>query len=143
MIQQDIYLLQQVYQNAIIGSDAVGHLISKSTDSELIKNMTSRMFEYKRIAQKAVQQLAVYHMVPKPLPAMKKAAIISGIGINTLFNVKSSHLAELLMNGNTMGIIAITKQLNQASGCSGQAIALGNELLQLEYSYLESNKIFL
>ena len=74
---------------------------------------------------------------------MQKISSKVGIAMNTFMDNTPSHIAEMVIEGSTMGIVDMTKQLKEHGGCEQSVRRLGEELLQFEQRAVERLKTFL
>jgi len=65
------------------------------------------------------------------------------ININTLINKSPSHVAEMIIQGSTMGIIDVTKKLKEYKDANKDITALAQMLLTFEQQNVEEMKKFL
>lgn len=138
-------LLCYIYKNVKMGSDALLTLLPKSEDDKMITAMTTQLNGYEKFAAEAEKQLAPLGIKPKEEPMMKKMSARMGINMNTLVDATSSHMAEMLIKGSTMGITDMTKKVREfeGDGCPEQALKLGRELITFEQNNIEKMKEFL
>ena len=54
-----------------------------------------------------------------------------------------SHIAEMVIQGDTMGITSLTRELNNNPLASSEVTALGQELIRSEQRNIESLKKYL
>ena len=64
-----------------------------------------------------------------------------GMVMNTMLDTTTSHLAEMMINGATMGIIDLEKKLND--GGDGEAERLARDVLRFEKETAERQSTFL
>ncbi len=63
--------------------------------------------------------------------------------MNTLLDKSPSHLAELLIQGNTMGVVSLIRTKNGLPGADEASLALFDRMLALQYDAIERAKAFL
>jgi hypothetical protein len=90
----------------------------------------------------AKEQLRQKGEVPRRASPMSRASIRFGVATHTLFDNSNSHLAELVINGSTMGVIDMTKAIRSIPS-GQQARNLGKELLQFEQNSIDEMKRYL
>ena len=73
---------------------------------------------------------------------MAKAGSKIGMAFNTMLDTTTSHIAEMMINGATMGIINIEKQLNENEP-DGKARQLAEDILKFEKSTADNLARFL
>ena len=74
---------------------------------------------------------------------MEKASTYMALKMNTLTDKTSSHMAEMLIQGSTMGSVDIQKQLNKYSEADTDVRRLGERLLKTEQRNIEQLQQYL
>ncbi len=138
---QDTQLLNSIYKSAQTGVQSIDSLLSKVHDEPLKAELSRQRNDYLYYAQRAKEQLQKSHKKPKE-SYTSKITIPLGITMNTIMDQSSSHIAEMMINGNTMGIIEMTKEL-QSQTQEGTAQSLGKSLLACEQKNIKKLKPFL
>ena len=134
MLDKNEELLNEVYKNTKMGGDSIIDLLDKVTDNSLRAEMTAEMTDelsvYRRYAKEASEKLGERGLKPKELPMTAKMGAKMGMVMNTMLDTTTSHLAEMMINGATMGIINLEKKLND--GGDGEAERLARDVLRYE-----------
>ncbi|NLK38637.1 MAG: hypothetical protein GX303_00110 [Clostridiales bacterium] len=138
-------LYRHIYKNAEMGYDTIAKLLSKVTDDRFRAELTMQMEGYKRISDMAASRLKSINQPPKPISIAKKLPVRAGIAVNTLFDRSVSHIAEMMINGSSMGIVEITKKLNSVNlrDCEEEALNLGRDVAGFEQQNIERLKSYL
>lgn len=129
-------LLQEVYKNVKMGGDSIVDLLDRVNDDKFRGEMTAELDSYRRYQNEASQRLGERGLKPKELTAMEKLGAKMGMTFNTMLDATTSHLAEMMINGATMGIVDLEKQLNDG-GHSPEAKAFAEDVLNFEKSTVE------
>jgi len=138
----DIAMLNRIYRDARIGAETIDSLLPHSTSPSMTASMIRQMYRYRGFAHMAKEQLRNKGAAPHRASPLSRASIRFGVATHTLFDNSNSHIAELLINGNTMGIIDMTKAVHSIPS-SPQTRALGKELLQFEQNSIDHMKRYL
>ncbi len=136
-------LLNYIHQNSEMGIGTIEHLLVINTDDEFRKTLDSQMDEYKTINIKAAELLHDRNKEAKDVSSMSKVSSNMMIDMKTLTDKSASHISEMLIQGNTMGIIQMTKRLNEYGNADKKIIDLANRLLAFEHRNIEECKKFL
>ncbi len=138
-------LLCYIYKNVKMGSDAIITLLPKIEDEAFRKALTAQLDGYEKFAKEAENQLTPMGIKPKEEPMMKKMGSKVGIMMNTMTDTTSSHMAEMMIKGSTMGITDMTKKVREfeGDGCPDKALSLGRELIRFEQDNIEKMKEYL
>ncbi len=79
----------------------------------------------------------------KGLGSLEKLRTYLMINIQTMMDKSTSHMAEMLINGSTMGVTDAIKKINQYQGAETRILDLMEELQKFEEKSLEKLKGFL
>ena len=76
---------------------------------------------------------------------MKKMATKVGMAMNTLTDSTESHLAQMMIEGATMGVTENTKLINdyESKGVSDEALKLAKDSVKFMEETIETLKTFL
>ena len=135
-------LLNELYKNTTMGKDSLVNLMDKATNSEMRAEMTREIERYEEYANRASALLAERGLKPEEPGMMAKAGSKIGMAFNTMLDTTTSHIAEMMINGATMGIINIEKQFNENEP-TGEARKLAEEILDFEKSTADNLARFL
>lgn len=129
-------LLRELYKNVTMGKDSIINLMDKVSDKKMRSEMTTELDRYREFAGIVTEKLGEAGLKPEEPSAMAKFGSKAGMAFNTMLDVSTSHIAEMMINGATMGIINIEKQLNDG-GYSAEARKVANEILDFEKDTVE------
>ena len=137
--------LDALYKNVKMGADAIIDVMPKVKDQELRREMTSELERYEKFAKNIRTILFKADEEPQEESFMTKAMTKMGIEMNTLMDTTTSHIAEIMIKGATMGVTDTTKLIRQYenTACSEEALALARETVRYEEESIERLKKFL
>jgi hypothetical protein len=138
-------LLTFVYKNVKMGSDSISYLMPKVNDIDLTNTMKTHLEGYEKFATRAKSMLNISGEEAKEENVLTKASAKMGMTMNTLVHSSSSHIAEMLIQGSTMGIVDMTKKVREFENkpCSEGSLSLAKEVISFEENKLEEMKKFL
>ena len=136
-------LLNYVYQNSKMGEETIRHLGEITHDNEFRKHLYLQRKEYQNINKLASRMLHEHGHDEKDLGALEKAMVYMNIEVKTAVDNSPGHLAEMMMNGSTMGIIEATKNLNKYAGADREVLSLAKKLVRTEEANVEHLKPYL
>ena len=143
-MDQNLHLLNAIYQNAHMASEAIDTLMPKAEETPLYGELGRQQAEYQRFTAKATDLMHAYDQHEPPQPgAIQKAATWAGIQWNTLLDDSASHMAEMMIQGGQMGITDLTRQLKEHCCCDKPVTQLWQDLLTFEQNSLEQMKKYL
>lgn len=142
-MNENIEFLNYILENAQMGTNTISQIIDIVKDIDIGSQLKLQLNEYNAIYDSAKQKIQQFHGEIKDIGTLTKISTYIMININTLTNKTSSHIAEMLIQGSSMGIIDITKNLKKYKDANEDIIALGNRLLEFEQNNIEKLKLFL
>lgn len=127
-------LLEGIYKNAKMGAEALLSLMPKVADSNMRRDLTAQLDGYQGYANKAEAYLCEQGAEAKEAGIFQKMATKVGIGVNTLMDSDSSHLAEMVIEGSNMNITESVKLLREHENCHvpEKALKLCRDMIDFE-----------
>lgn len=122
--RQTEHLLQAIYKNVKMASDSLLNLMPKVQDEKLKSDMTVQLSAYEAFASRAAKLLAEEGVKPMEEGMITKMGAKMGMMMNTMRDSTSSHLAEMLVEGATMGVNDMLKQIRESENTTASESAL-------------------
>lgn len=143
--KQTAALLQSVYKNVKMASDSILTLMPKVQDARLKSELTVKLSAYEAFASRAAKLLADEGVKPLEEGTITKLAAKWGSMMNTMRDSTSSHLAEMMVEGATMGVNDMLKQIREAENTtvSESALRLARDVCSFEEKTVEDMKDYL
>ena len=138
-------ILAKIYKNVKMGAESVTKLLPKVADGEFKTKLTEQLNGYEEFASKAKTLLCQKGEVAKEETPMTKFWTRVGIAMNTMIDASSSHIAEMMIEGSTMGITDTTKIINEYENqpdCEA-AVDLARDIVRFEQNNIEIMKKYL
>lgn len=134
-------LLNEVHNGLKMGISATELLIKKTKDPIFKEVLIQQLNQYKKIDKTSLHKLYLYDVKPKNPSIVSKSMLWMGVNMATLFHRKNQDIADLLVEGNEMGIRSIRKILveHQTSDDEDKKIAYQVITMQ-QNNILELNK---
>lgn len=142
-MNQDVELLNYIYQNAKMGIVGIDNIKPSIKDKEFLKLINEQENDYYEICTKAIKYLSLYDCERKNVNPMAKAMTFIDTKKKLMKDNSVSQMAKMMMEGSNMGIIAITEKLNNYKDVSKKTTKLAKELLEIEKLNLENLKKYL
>lgn len=138
-------LMQAVYKNAKMGSDAVTNVIEKTKDAGLRRELTSQLESYYGFTVAAKNKLLEMNCEAKEPGMLSKIPADFSIKMSTMMDNSNSKIAELMIGGYNMGLLDLQKNLNQAKeeGAPEDVINIANGVMAFEQGSIEKMKQYL
>ena len=94
----------QIYKNMKMGESGLLDLLPKVHDERLRGEMVEHLEGYQRFADEAKALLSAEHKEAKDASLFTKMSAKVGSAMNTMMDSTPSHIAEMVIEGSTMGI---------------------------------------
>ena len=137
--------LDQLYKNIKMGSDSLIDLMPKVKDQAMREEMTAELEKYEEFAKEIREILFKSGDEPKEESLLSKMGVRMGVMMNTMVDDTVSHIADMMIQGATMGVTATTKLLREYENrqCCEDALALAKKTIRYEQETIERLKKFL
>ena len=135
--------INYIHQNSQMGQNTIKQLITITEDDGFKTILENQFNEYKNIYEQSAQLLSETDKESKSISPITKISTYIMINMKTLNDKSPSHIAQMLIQGSTMGIIDITKKLKVYKDTEPKILELGNRLLQFEQASIEELKKYL
>ena len=137
------YLQNTMYQTAAMGTEAIRQVMPKVSSPSLRAELSGQMSNYHDERNALVSRMHKDRLNPTPLPAMSRLMSKAGIALNLFRDPRSSHIAEMMIQGTNMGIIKLNRALNSSAGISVTTAKQARSMLEKEQEYIDRLKKFL
>lgn len=131
-MDNSVKLLEFIYKNAKMGSTSIEDLIDINEDLRFRDELVHEKETYDAFVKKVINVMADIGKEVKELSHFAEFQSFLMIKIETITNKSVQHLAGMLMQGSTMGIVEITKKLREYKDSDERVVNLAKELLEIE-----------
>ena len=138
-----IELLDTAYKNVRMASFAIDCIIDKIEDKsleDLLRKQNDCYLNYVEKIEKLSEELK--HK-PKDINIMLKGISFASIKTKSMMNNETPHLAEMLVQGTTMGITDTLKAKSEFPSNNQKLNSIVDEIVNCEEKFVESLKNFL
>ena len=142
-MNETVQLLQDVVRNARTGQDAVEHLMQKTEAGAMRDELIREKEDYAVTRRQREQALINAGGKAEPVGPLAKAGMWAGLEMETLADRSNAHIAEIVIQGATMGVIEMTKALNQYGGADAGARDLASRFVAQQNETIDRQKGFL
>ncbi len=136
-------LLNFIYQNSQMGTETMEQLSKLTKDEEFRIFLETQQEGYQEFHKKAKHMLCERGFDEKGLGAFEKLRTYLMINVQTMTDKSVSHMAEMLIQGSTMGINDTIKKIHAYQGGDDRIVKLMEALQKFEEKSLEKLKGFL
>lgn len=143
MKKEDVILYREIQKNAQMGMKAIQTITGKVMDDQLSRQLSGQGLKYSEFYSRAGDKLLEGRAGQFQSNAIEDMMLVGGIHTNTFFNVSTSHIAEMVIEGCNKGVMQINKALNQCSNASSQSKGIAKEMVEFEEKSMETMKQYL
>ncbi len=141
--ENNIELLDEAYKNVRMASFAIDCIIDKIEEKsleDLLRKQNDCYLNYVEKIEKLSEELK--HK-PKDINIMLKGISFASIKTKSMMNNETPHLAEMLVQGTTMGITDTLKAKSEFPSNNQKLNSIVDEIVNCEEKFVESLKNFL
>ena len=139
----NLTILNEISKAAKIGMDSISYVLDKTEDENLKENLSTQYSGYDDISNRVNTEFEKYGEIPDDDSIKNKVMTWTGIQMNTMTDRSSSHIAELIIQGNSMGIVEAQKLLNHNPKAENQVKTILNDFVTFQKNNIEKMKEFL
>ena len=136
-------LLQYIHKTADMGCTGLRAVVDYAEGASLKKALRTQLTEYQKLRDTAASMLRDKNEEPKGAGVMARASSELMSAGRLAINRSDSKIAEMAMEGNSMGISKTLRHLHDYRGRDDAVRALAGRLLQTEQANVEQMKPFL
>ena len=142
-MDQTYKLLQCIVENARTGADACDQLLKKTDDEKMRDELMQEKMQYEQYAKDAEKAISDMGHHPHPKGMAARCGMWMGMQMNTMIDKTSTHIAEMLIEGATMGVVEITKAKNTFTEADANAQGIASDMIVKQQEAIERLKGFL
>ena len=138
-------LLGELYKEMKMGSESLTDILGKITDGDLRQEVTRQIEEYEKFAKTAGDRLWDLGQKPKEEGIVAKMSAKIGMAMSTMTDSTKSHLAQMIIEGDTMGITELTRLVreHENTSCSESTLMLTRDAIRFLEDSVERTKEYL
>ncbi len=131
---QTAEVLREVYRNVKMASDSILDLMPKVKDEAFKSDLTVQLSTYEAFASRAAKLLAEEGVKPEPEGMMTRMSAKWGCMMNTVLHSDTPHLAEMMVEGGTVGVNDLLRVIRESENTtvSEKALRLARDVCAYE-----------
>ena len=142
-IDRNVEFLDKTYKNSEAGSESISYLKEKVEDKLLLQELQKELIEYQDIQRRITEEMSKVGAVPKEQSPMAQMGMWTGVQMNTLLDRSPDKIAEMMIEGATMGIVDMTRNLKDYSDVPEESRKIGSDLIAVEERTIQKMKRYL
>lgn len=139
-------LLQYIYQTTDLGKKGLVHLLQalENKDNKIKKDIEKQLEGYEKLQKESKKLLKSYKTQPKDKGTFIELINKMGVNMNVMMDNSDSKVAEIIIQGLTMGIIEMEKRIKEyEEEVDKEIIKLAKKVLKYQEKCLEETKTYL
>ena len=143
MDNKNIEILNKIHKGIVMGMESISVLEPKVGDRNFRDDLNTQYNEYGKILDKINSTATTSNIELADTSAGEKVMGWANLQMNTMVDKSNSQISEILIRGNTMGIIEGRKLLNQNPDSAQEVKDILNEFVKLQENNIEKLKTYL
>ncbi len=143
MDEKNAHILNEVHKGLVMGMESISVIQSKVGDRNFRDDLNMQYNEYGKVLDKINNRLTVSDIQIADTNPAEKMMGWASLQMNTMMDKSNSQISQLLIRGNTMGIIEGRKLLNQNPDASTEVKDILNEFVKIQENNIEKLKTYL
>lgn len=139
----NLTILNEIGKATRMGLSSITFVSDKVEDEKMKEDLSTQYADYGKVLDKVNTQFEKYGEIPDEEPMMDKMMTWTGVQMNTLTDKSNSHIAELIIQGNLMGIIESQKLLNHSPEMEKEVKDILNDFINLQNNHIDKLKQYL
>ncbi len=142
-MSSDLEILNEIHKGLVMGMESLSVITSKVGDQNFKDDLNYQYERYENILNRVNKKYQDIGNQADDTSPMQKAMGWTQIQFNTIADKSNSHIAEMLIQGNTMGIIKGVKELNQNPKADKETKQILSDFVELQQNNIEKLKTYL
>ena len=139
----DEELLGEVYKSVTMGSDSITTLMSKTTDASMRSDLTTQLEGYQNFATATKTKMYEKNFKVKEASVFAKVPAEVSMNVTTMMDNSNTKIAEMMINGSTMGVIGLTRKIRETAGASEDCVRIATDVVKFEENNITKMKTYL
>lgn len=142
-MSSDLEILNEIHKGLVMGMESLSVITSKVGDQNFKDDLNYQYERYENILNRVNKKYQELGNQADDTSPMQKVMGWTQIQFNTIADKSNSHIAEMLIQGNTMGIIKGVKELNQNPKADKETKQILSDFVELQQNNIEKLKTYL
>ena len=138
-------LLEALHKNLTMGKESITDIMPKVKNADLSAELTCQYNEYDKLCDSVTELMKRFGGKTLTEGLMTKMSAKIGIEMNTLTDSSDAHIAQMIIEGTTMGITDTIRLVRdyENSNCSEEALSLARKIVSYQEKVVEDVKKYL
>ena len=136
-------LLQRIIENGRMGEDACDQLLQRAQDEAIRQALMREKQSYAEAVKQAEEKLTQLGVQPQPKGPMARMGLWMGMQMNAMLDRSQAHIADIVIQGATMGVVELTKARNSLPDADADSHGIAAGLITAQQEAIDRLKAFL
>lgn len=142
-MSSNLEILNEIHKGLVMGMESLSVITSKVGDQNFKDDLNYQYERYENILNRVNKKYQELGNQADDTSPMQKVMGWTQIQFNTISDKSNSHISEMLIQGNTMGIIKGVKELNQNPKADKDIKQILTDFVELQQNNIEKLKTYL
>ena len=143
MEDENVEILNKIHKGIVMGMESISVIEPKVGDRNFRDDLNYQYNEYGKILDKINSTAETSNIQLEDTTTGEKVMGWATLQMNTIMDKSNSQISEILIRGNTMGIIEGRKLLNQNPDATQEVKNIINEFVKIQENNIEKLKTYL
>ena len=139
----NIAALNKVYQNSRTAIEAIDCLIPKVKNTNMKKDLASQILGHHSLVKSSASKLHESNHYPHEVNFFNKIPLTASLHLKSAVDSSDGHIAEILIENSTSGMIEIQRSLNQCDNLTHEVTEIGGEAIAFEQANINKMRGYL
>lgn len=142
-MDNNLQILDEVHKGLVMGMESISVITSKVGDRNFRDDLNYQYDEYGKVLDRINKHFEDAGVTPTDTSPAQKMMGWTSIQMSTLSDKSNNKISEILINGNTMGIVKGQELLNQNPDAPDNIKDIIHEFIRLQQDNIEKLKTYL
>lgn len=139
----NLTILNEIAKAAKMGQNSISYVSEKVEDEKMKEDLSFQYSEYGKVLDRVNTEFEEYGEIPDDEPIKDKIMTWAGVQMGTMNDKSNSHIAEMMIQGNNMGVVECQKLLNHNPNAEEPIKNILNDFVTLQKNNIEKMKEYL
>ena len=139
----NLQILDKVHKGLVMGMESISVVTAKVGDRNFRDDLNYQYDEYGKVLDRINEKFHEAGAMPSDTTPAEKVMGWSSLQMSTMTDKSNNKISELLIRGNTMGIVQGQELLNQNPNASDEVKDILHEFIRLQQDNIEKLKTYL
>lgn len=136
-------ILDEVHKGLVMGMESISVITAKVGDRNFRDDLNYQYDQYGKILDRIDKEFEDVGSTPTDTTPAEKMMGWTSLQMNTMTDKSNNKISEILIRGNTMGIVKGQELLNQNPDASNKVKDIVHEFIRLQQDNIEKLKTYL